>query len=103
MKDYYKLVETLKKFNKDRGWTRLNPKDLAMSVGIESGELMEIFQWLTHEQAKNIQDEKVLEHIGEEIADVVIYAIALANQFDMDVLELIEDKIEKNAKKYPLK
>ncbi len=89
-------------FNKERNWGDAhNPKNLAMSIAIEAAELMEIFQWVSIAESKKIVDEKVLEHIGEEIADVMIYSMSIANQFDMSITEIIEDKMKKNAEKYP--
>ena len=66
-----------------------------MSIAIESAELMEIFQWKSNGESDDINDLKTIEHIGEEIADVMIYSLSMANQFDMDVCEIIKDKLKK--------
>ncbi len=103
MKNCLDLQLEVKKFISDRNWGRgHNAKNLSASIGIEAAELMEIFQWLSTEESDNITDEKIIEHIGEEIADVIIYCICLANKFDMDISDIVMDKLEKNAIKYPV-
>ncbi len=100
----HKIQKKLTKFNKKRDWQDgQNPKNIAMSIGIEAAELMEIFQWHSTKQAKNIKDPKTVEHIGEEIADVMIYCISLASMFNLDFIDIIEDKMKKNSLKYPVK
>ena len=96
------LKDKVLEFVQARNWDDFhNPKNLAMSIAIEAGELMEIFQWLNEEEANNIMksDEKV--HLQEELADVIIYCLSLANRLDIDVSTAIEDKIKKNGIKYP--
>lgn len=96
------LQEQVREFVEQRGWeTAHGPKSLAMSVAIEAAELMEIFQWGENTEYQEV-DPKTREHIGEEIADVMIYCMSLANQYHMDISEIICDKFEKNAKKYPI-
>jgi len=96
------LQERVRQFTKERGWDDFhNPKNLAMSISIESAELMEIFQWLTNDEAKAINQPDKLEHIGEEIADVIIYCLSLCNQFDLDATDVIIDKMNKNANRFP--
>ena len=73
-----------------------------MSIAIESAELMEIFQWISIDDSKKINDQAVLEHIAEELADVLIYCISMANQFSFNVDDIVKKKVEKNAVKYPL-
>ncbi len=104
MKNCLDLQLEVKKFISDRNWGRAhNAKNLSASIGIEAAELMEIFQWLSTEESNNITDKKTIEHIGEEIADVIIYCISLANNFDMNISDIVMDKLEKNAIKYPVK
>lgn len=91
-------------FNQERNWdARNNPKNIAMSIGIESAELMEIFQWYSTDEANEITDPAIIEHIGEEIADVMIYCLSLASTFGLNFVDIIEDKIKKNSIKYPVK
>lgn len=107
MEDSEKILNIQKQvseFVEERNWcSSHNPKNLAMSIAIESAELMEIFQWKSNDESATISDLKVLEHIGEEIADVMIYCLSMANQFGMDAGEIIKDKIRKNVLKYPIK
>ena len=89
-------------FVNSRNWTEFNtPKNLAMSIAIEASELMEIFQWLTVEESENIKenDEEFI-HLKEEIADVMIYLMALANRLNIDLTDAIVDKLAKNEKRF---
>ncbi len=82
------------KFTKDRDWDQFHsPANLAKSIVIESGELLECFQW-----SDNYNKEKVC----EELADVVNYAILLADKLDVDIGDIVMKKLEENAKKYPV-
>ena len=91
-------------FVKKRNWTQYhNPKNLAMSIAIEASELMEIFQWLTLEEAANINNSHEKIHLQEELSDVIIYCFSLANQLGIDIASAVDDKIEKNGIKYPEK
>lgn len=91
-------------FVKERNWNESHsPKNLSMSIAIEASELMEIFQWLSPEEAWNINNTSESTHLKEELSDVIIYCFSLANQLGIDVSEAIEDKIKKNAIKYPTK
>lgn len=93
----------VQQFIAERDWQKYhNPKNLAMSISIESAELMEIFQWLTLEESISLKDNKAkFEMIKEEIADIIIYCISLGNVFDIDLSQAILDKVEKNKSKYP--
>jgi len=71
-----------------------------MSIAIEAAELMEHFQWLTVEQSKQLESDERSE-IGEELADIVIYALSLSNVLGLDLSQTIVDKMEKNIRKYP--
>lgn len=98
-----KLLKLVKEFVLERDWQEAhNPKNLSASIAIESAELMEIFQWMTVEESKRISDVKTIEHIAEELADVLIYCFSFANQYGFNLNEIIEDKIKKNSFKYPL-
>ena len=74
-----------------------------MALSVETSELVEIFQWLTPEQAKDIMNTNESEHVREEIADVMIYLLRLADKLDVDLEKAIADKIVKNGKKHPAK
>lgn len=89
-------------FVKERNWNKFhNPKNLSMSIAIEASELMEIFQWLSFDEAWNINNSDENIHVQEELSDVIIYCLSLANQLDIDIATAIEDKLGKNAIKYP--
>lgn len=91
-------------FVEARNWENYHtPKNLAMSVAIEAAELMEIFQWKTPEESLQItSDPSVREHLGEEISDVLAYLLNLASTLDIDLSTVFQDKMEKNARKYPV-
>ncbi|MDR7855643.1 nucleotide pyrophosphohydrolase [Tissierella sp.] len=97
------VKDKIAKFVAERKWNQFhNPKNLSMSIAIEASELMEIFQWMTEEEAWNINNSTESIHLKEELSDVIIYCLSLANQLDIDVSAAIEDKIGKNAIKYPV-
>lgn len=98
------LKDAVKQFTEDRKWgSAHSPKNLSMSIAIEAAELMEIFQWVETEKAyEHANKPEIREHLGEELADVIIYCLSLSNQLDMDVASIIQDKIVKNGQKYPL-
>jgi NTP pyrophosphatase (non-canonical NTP hydrolase) len=90
------IIQELIKFRNERNWEQFhNPKDLALAINIEAGELLEEFLWKKHEDANK-------EKIKEELADVFAYAFLLAEKYDFDVKEIVLDKIKKNGEKYPI-
>ncbi|ASI84760.1 RS21-C6-like protein [Bacillus cereus] len=92
-------IKKILKFRDDRDWKQFhNPKDLAISLSIEASELLENFQWKSSEDAI----EQNLENIKDELADVLIYSILLADQMNLDIEEVIQNKLEKNQRKYPV-
>ncbi|WP_410990846.1 nucleotide pyrophosphohydrolase [Bacillus cereus] len=92
-------IKEILKFRDDRDWKQFhNPKDLAISLTLEASELLENFQWKSSEDAI----EQNLENIKDELADVLIYSILLADQMDLDIEEVIQNKLEKNHRKYPV-
>ena len=90
-------------FVAERDWGQFHtPKNLAMSLAIEAAELMEHFQWLTPEQSRSlIEKPDKLAEVGEELADVLCYAFALANELRLDVSTCVRNKMVKNSLKYP--
>ncbi|MGO4938173.1 nucleotide pyrophosphohydrolase [Fundicoccus sp. Sow4_H7] len=92
------IIDKINKFRDDRDWRQFhNEKDLALSITLEAAELLEIFQWKTAEEGiKNI------EAIKDELADVLIYSLMLADNLNLNVEELIDAKIAKNNNKYPV-
>ncbi|CAF1831262.1 nucleotide pyrophosphohydrolase [Bacillus subtilis] len=100
MSEIKDLINTINKFRDARNWRQYhNPKDLAISISIEAAELLEDFQWKNSEEALQANEE----NIREEIADILIYSLMLCSDLDMDVKEIIEEKIVKNGRKYPVK
>ena len=86
------------KFRDDRDWRQYHtPKDLAISVSLEASELLEIFQWSRDE----LWQMERLGEIKEELADVLIYAIMLADILKIDIGEIVPEKLKKNERKYP--
>jgi len=97
------LKDLLQKFKKERNWGQFHDvKNLAEAISIEAGELQELFLWQKPEDlmVKIKSDDKFKEEVGEELADVITFCLNLANAADLDVSEIVKDKIEKNAKKY---
>ncbi len=95
------LREALRAFAKERDWGQYHsPKNLAMALSAEVGELLEVFQWLTEEESRSLTPEARAAATGE-IADVLIYLVQLSTQLDIDPLAAARDKMKVNAKKYP--
>lgn len=96
------LKHELRNFAQARDWEQFHsPKNLAMALSVEAAELLECFQWLTEEQSKAVSGEK-LAAIADEIADVQLYLIRLADQLGVDILAAATQKMAKNAAKYPV-
>ncbi len=98
------IRQRLADFAKDRNWDQFHtPKNLSMALAAETAELLEIFQWLTDEQSKEIvHNEREMAEIREEIADVMIYLIRLSDKLNIDIEKAVLAKIELNEKKYPV-
>lgn len=98
------LRQIVSEFVTERDWHQFhNPKNLSMALSIEVGELMEHFQWISGEEARSTEpDSQKWLDIREELADVICYTLALANELQIDVSEALEDKMIKNRKKYPV-
>src|SRR6266705_3331499 len=97
------LRQLVANFVDARDWQQFHsPKNLSMSLAIEAAELMEHFQWLTVEQSREIpsQPEKLTE-VSDELADMLCYALALANELKIDVAKAVRSKMVKNEQKYP--
>lgn len=95
------LRDVVREFVEERDWRQFHsPKNLSMALAIEAGELMEHFQWITAEASRNLDDESC-RAVGEELADVLCYGLALANELNLDLTTALLDKMEKNRVKYP--
>lgn len=96
------LGARLDAFVEERDWGPFqSPKNLSMALAGEVGELIEHFQWLTEEQSWELSGE-ALDAVRAEIADVQVYLLMLARKLNIDVVQAAHDKIEVNAKKYPV-
>jgi NTP pyrophosphatase (non-canonical NTP hydrolase) len=96
MKDIEEITQELLKFRNERDWEQFhNPKDLALAINVEAGELLELFLWKNSENAN-------AEKVKEELADVFAYAFLLAEKYNFDVKEIVLEKIAKNGEKYPI-
>lgn len=95
------ITQRIIDFRERRDWKQFhNPKDLALSLVLESAELMEHFQWKNKdEMEKHLIDKK--EAVAEEMADVLYWILLMGHDFNIDVFEALEDKIKKNEEKYP--
>lgn len=97
------LQRRLREFAAARQWQPYQtPKNLAMALVVEAAELVEIFQWLTPEESAAIANDPARhQHLGEEIADVLLYLLQIADHSGVDIPAAVEDKLVKNALKYP--
>jgi NTP pyrophosphatase (non-canonical NTP hydrolase) len=96
MKDIEEITYELLKFRNERDWAQFhNPKDLALAINVEAGELLELFLWKNSENAN-------VDKIKEELADVFAFAFLLAEKYKFDIKEIVLDKIVKNGQKYPV-
>ena len=96
------LAVRLAEFARERDWDQFHsPKNLAMALSAEAGELLEIFQWLTEEHSRAL-DARSKDAARDEIADVLLYLILLSDALGVDPLAAAERKIVANAQKYPV-
>jgi len=100
--DLTKLRNTLRVFASRREWDQFHsPKNLASALCVEAAELLEHFQWLTEEQSKTLLP-KTKARVADELADVLVYLIRLADKLDVELIAVAKDKIARNALKYPI-
>ena len=92
-------IDKVLAFRDERDWKQYHtPKDLAISLSLEAAELLEVFQW----SGSDLECRDKLPELREELADVLMYAISLADRLDLDLDEIIQEKVKKNAEKYPV-
>ena len=98
------LQKKVAKFVHERHWKKFHtPKDLALSIVIETAELLELFQWKTNKEIqKLLNDTKYRNRIEEEIADIMIYILVLSNTLDIDLSKVVLQKIQINKDRYPI-
>lgn len=99
MTDLQDIINELKKFRDERDWAQFHDsKNLATAISIEAAELNEIFLWKTIKESEQVN----IDSIKEELADILAYSFLLAEKHNLDVLEIVREKIKINAKKYPI-
>jgi len=102
--DIITLQSRLKEFAQARDWEQFHtPKNLAMALAAEAGELLEIFQWLTDEQASAVTErEEDLQLVREELADILIYLVRMADVVQIDLEDAVQGKLRDNERRYPV-
>lgn len=97
------LRARLRAFARERDWEQYHtPKNLAMALAAECGELLALFQWLTPDESRTItSDDARSEAVRDELADVMIYLLRLADILEIDLVESVHDKVERNERRYP--
>jgi NTP pyrophosphatase (non-canonical NTP hydrolase) len=97
MTDIQQLTQAILQFRDERDWAQFHSgKDLATLLNVEAGELLELFLWKQHDEAVN------MDQLKDELADVVYAALLLAAHYELDVKEIVLQKLDKNRKKYPV-
>lgn len=92
-------INMILQFRDDRNWRQFhNPKDLAISISLESAELLEVFQW----SAEDVKCTEKMDKIREELADVINYCVLMADACGLDLDEIVQAKIKRNNEKYPV-
>ena len=100
MQTFDEIKLYLRKFAEDRDWLKFHsPKNLAMALSVEVAELLEHFQWLSEEQSRHL-DAAQKQEVAEEIADVQLYLIRLADRLDIDIITAVNDKTKVNEKRF---
>jgi NTP pyrophosphatase (non-canonical NTP hydrolase) len=96
MSEINNITEALLTFRNERDWEQFhNPKDLSIALSIEANELLELFLWKKPEEAN-------IEKVKEELADVFAYAFLIAEKYNLNIEDIVLEKIKKNAEKYPI-
>jgi len=102
--DLEKILEFQRQFVREREWETFHtPKNLAMALGGEAGELLELFQWLSPEEsAKLTESPEKAQALRHEMADIFFYLLRLADHFQIDLEAALWEKLEQNARRYPV-
>jgi len=98
------LQKKVASFVHERNWKKFHtPKDIALSIAIETAELLELFQWKTNKEIQGLlKDTKYRNRIEEEIADIMIYILVASNTLDIDLSKVVLQKIQTNKERYPI-
>ncbi len=95
------LTRLLRDFVRERDWEQFHsPKNLSMALSVEASELMEHFQWLTEDESYDLPPDKQAA-VKDEMADVLIYLVRLADRMGVDLMDAAEQKMERNGERYP--
>ena len=102
--DLEAIFKYQRKFASDREWEQFHtPKNLAMALSVEASELLELFQWLTPEQSKNIEkNSDLMKSVKDEISDTLYYILRMTDLLNIDLEEALSNKMAENEKKYPI-
>ena len=96
------LKQEIEDFVNERDWAQFHsPKNLAMALAVEAAELMDLFKWFTLEESREQIKENLRADVADELADIIIYAMAFANRQDLDIAAAVTEKMMKNRVKYP--
>lgn len=97
-----KLKDQYAKFKEKRDWEKFHqPKNIAMSISIESSELMELFQWKDNISIEKIKrDEELMKGIREELADIILYSLSMAQRLDIDIEGAVSEKLDENRERF---
>lgn len=99
MDQYKKVIKELIQFRNDRDWQQFHDsKNLALALSIEASELNELFLWKKGDEVEDVNQDK----LKEELADVLSYAFLLAEKHNLDIFDIVSEKIRKNSEKYPV-
>lgn len=99
MEKYQELINELIKFRDERDWKQFHDsKNLALAISIEAAELNEVFLWKKDNEVENVNPDK----IKEELADVLSFSFLLAEKHNLDIFQIVLDKVKRNAEKYPV-
>ena len=102
MKELTELRDALRRFAAERDWDPFHsPKNLAISLSVEAAELLEHFQWVSEAESSALTPESRAK-VREELADVLLYLVRLADKLDLDLIESAREKLRVNAAKYPI-
>jgi NTP pyrophosphatase (non-canonical NTP hydrolase) len=99
MDKYNKVIKELMEFRNDRDWEQFHDsKNLALAISIEAAELNELFLWKKDSEVEDVK----IERLKEELADILTYSMMLAEKHNLDIFDIVSEKIKKNALKYPV-
>ncbi|MCM2351257.1 MAG: nucleotide pyrophosphohydrolase [Bacteriovoracaceae bacterium] len=102
--DLQKLNQDIEHFVSEREWDQFHSvKNLSMALSVESSELLEIFQWMSEEDSNHIKNNsQVMGKIEDEVADIFVYLLRIISKTDIDLEQVVRNKMRKNAQKYPV-